>query len=93
MTALTCRMDSRSSWVDIDLDDQNVVKVTEQVITSGKDYEEGFDSDPESEKNEPVDIQEFGTNISDLTSPKQIALLEVIKKQVNSRHHPLNIIA
>lgn len=42
---------------------------------------------------EAEDAGEFGANLSGLTSRKDIAVLELIRKQVSEKHHPLNVIA
>ena len=52
-----------------------------------------LEQDAEDIKNGPIDIQEFGTNLSGITIPMDIALLDLIRKQVNSKSHPLNIIS
>ena len=40
-----------------------------------------------------MDIQEFGANLSGATIPMDIAILDLIRKQVNSKSHPLNVVS
>lgn len=47
----------------------------------------------DSDAVDPEDEGEFGANLSGLTSRKDISILELIRKQVNSKHHPLWVIA
>ena len=40
-----------------------------------------------------MDIQEFGANLSGATIPMDIAILDLLRKQVNSKSHPLNVVS